>query len=44
MMLDPDKAAARQVFRGTTYFFDTVECAMKFGNTPDAFVNPPEIQ
>lgn len=43
MELDPTKAAATQAYRGTTYYFDTVECAMKFGNTPDAFVNPPEV-
>lgn len=43
MELDPAKAARTEVYRGTTYYFDTVECAMKFGNTPDAFVNPPEV-
>lgn len=43
MELDPTNAARTEVFRGTTYYFDTVECAMKFGNTPDAFVNPPEV-
>lgn len=44
MELDPTKAARTEVYRGTTYYFDTVECAMKFGGSPDAFVDPPEVR
>lgn len=44
MELDPAQAARTAVYRGTTYYFDTVECAMKFGNSPDVFVDPPEVR
>lgn len=44
MELDPAKAAATYDHRGKTYYFDSVECAMKFGNSPDAFIDPPEVR
>lgn len=33
----------RAVHSGTTYYFDSVDCAMKFQANPEPFLNPPEV-
>lgn len=43
MELEITKAFATATHRGTTYYFDSNDCAMKFGANPDVYVNPPEV-
>src|ERR1700738_3574227 len=41
MTVDPSKAAAKQEFRGDTYYFCSKRCAERFANDPDKFLWAP---
>lgn len=41
MAVDPGKAAAKQGFRGTTYYFCSKRCAERFANEPEKFLSAP---
>jgi P-type Cu+ transporter len=41
MTVDPAKAAAKQEFRGTTYYFCSKRCAERFAKEPEKFLSAP---
>jgi Cu+-exporting ATPase len=41
MTMEPSKAAAKQEFRGTTYYFCSRGCASRFAKEPDKFLSAP---
>jgi Cu+-exporting ATPase len=41
MTVDPSKAAAKQEFRGSTYYFCSKRCAERFAKEPDKFLSAP---
>jgi Cu+-exporting ATPase len=41
MTVDPVKAAAKQEFRGTTYYFCSKRCAERFAKEPEKFLSAP---
>src|ERR1700719_859803 len=41
MTVDPSKAAAKQEFRGTTYYFCSRGCAARFAKEPEKFLAAP---
>jgi Cu+-exporting ATPase len=41
MTMDPTKAAAKQEFRGNTYYFCSKRCAERFAKEPDKFLSAP---
>jgi P-type Cu+ transporter len=41
MTVDPSKAAAKQEFRGTTYYFCSRGCAARFAKEPEKFLSAP---
>jgi Cu+-exporting ATPase len=41
MTVDPSKSAAKQDFRGNTYYFCSKRCAERFANGPDKFLAVP---
>src|ERR1700692_1070843 len=41
MAVDPAKAAAKQEFRGTTYYFCSRGCAARFAKEPEKFLSAP---
>jgi Cu+-exporting ATPase len=41
MTVDPCKSAAKQDFRGNTYYFCSKRCAKRFANEPDKFLAVP---
>src|ERR1700693_5597191 len=41
MTVDPSKAAAKQEFRGTTYYFLSRVCAARFAKEPEKFLAAP---
>jgi Cu+-exporting ATPase len=41
MTVEPSKAAAKQEFRGTTYYFCSRGCATRFANEPEKFLAAP---
>src|ERR1700736_4016130 len=41
MTVDPSKAAAKQEFRGTTYYFCSKRCAERFAKEPEKFLSSP---
>jgi len=41
MTVDPSKAAAKQEFRGDTYYFCSKRCAERFANDPEKFLSAP---
>jgi P-type Cu+ transporter len=41
MTVDPGKAAAKQEFRGTTYYFCSRGCAARFSKEPEKFLAAP---
>jgi Cu+-exporting ATPase len=43
MVVDPHKAAAKQEFRGNTYYFCSKRCAERFAKEPERFLSAPEI-
>src|ERR1700686_1802927 len=43
MSVDPSKAAAKQEFRGNTYYFCSKRCAERFAKEPDKFLLAPGI-
>ncbi len=43
MVVDPHKAAAKQEFRGTTYYFCSKRCAERFAKEPERFLSAPGI-
>lgn len=43
MEIEVASAVARVEHKGTIYFFDTIECAMKFQVDPEVFTNPREV-
>jgi Cu+-exporting ATPase len=43
MAVDPNKAAAKQEFRGNTYYFCSKRCAERFAKEPERFLSAPVI-
>src|ERR1700731_4229622 len=41
MAVDPNKAAAKQEFRGNTYYFCSKRCAERFAKEPEKFLSAP---
>jgi Cu+-exporting ATPase len=41
MTVDPSKAAAKQEFRGNTYYFCSTRCAERFAKDPEKFLSAP---
>jgi Cu+-exporting ATPase len=41
MSVDPSKAAAKQEFRGNTYYFCSTRCAERFAQDPEKFLSAP---
>ncbi|HEX2086814.1 MAG TPA: adenylate/guanylate cyclase domain-containing protein [Solirubrobacteraceae bacterium] len=41
MAVDPERAAGRLVYQGTTYFFCTLGCAGEFARAPERFAGDP---
>src|ERR1700730_13439093 len=41
MTVEPSKAAAKQEFRGTTYYFCSRGCAVRFAKEPEKFLAAP---
>src|SRR6202163_2905855 len=41
MTVDPNKAVAKQEFRGHTYYFCSKRCAERFAKEPDKFLSAP---
>src|SRR6202030_111335 len=43
MTVEPSKAAAKQEFRGNTYYFCSKRCAERFAKEPERFLSAPGI-
>src|ERR1700676_2103059 len=41
MTVDPGKAAAKQEFRGNSYYFCSKRCAERFAKEPEKFLSAP---